>query len=63
MMVQKIEIFVFILSLIFCLKHLIHFIAVLNQEIPEPMKVGVMEKVLLYFASSYIITAIIMIFL
>jgi len=59
MMVQKIELFVLVLSIIYCLKHLIGFIFILGQDDPTPIKVGVVEKVLLYLASSYIVTSLI----
>jgi hypothetical protein len=59
MMIQKIEIFVFILSVIFCLKHLIGLIMMLTQEDPTQISIGKVEKVLLYLSSSYIVTSVI----
>jgi hypothetical protein len=62
-LLTKIEIFAFVLSIVFCSKHLIRLLMALNQENPEPMIVSKTEKVLLYFASAYIITFIIGIFI
>ena len=58
-MIEKLEIFVLVLSSLFCFKHLIQFIVTLTQEDPTPIKLGVIEKVLLYFSISYVITSII----
>jgi hypothetical protein len=58
-MIQKIELFVLVLSIIYCIKFIFQFSFTLRQDNPEPIKFGTIEKVLLYLASSYIITAII----
>lgn len=58
-MIQKIELFVFVLSIIFCLQFLLKFILILRQDNPEPMNTSTLEKIFLYLASSYIVTAII----
>jgi len=63
-MKEKIELFIFILSVVYCLKFIIEFAIILGQDDPTPMKISVIEKVFLYLASSYVITGIIsMIFL
>jgi hypothetical protein len=62
-MLEKVKIFVLVLSIIYCLKYLFEFIVLLRQDDPPPMNLGVVEKVLLYLSMSYIVTAIISIFL
>jgi len=59
MILQKIELFLFNLSVIYCIKYLIQFIAVLTQDNPTPIELGKVERVLLYLSASYIVTAII----
>jgi hypothetical protein len=55
-MINEIKLFVLILSLIFTLKFVFQFVIKLFQENPEEMKIDKNEKVLLHFASAYIIT-------
>jgi len=55
-MIEKVQLFVLILSIVFTLKKLIDFFIVLNQETPEPIKMSTTEKVFLYLGVSYIIT-------
>ena len=62
-MTQKIELFLFILSIVFCSRFIIEFIAALREDSPTPLKVSKNEKIFLYFASAYIITFLINIFL
>jgi len=58
-MIEKIQIFVLVLSALFCLNHLGRFIITLFQEEPVPIKLGVVNKILLYLSTSYIISSII----
>jgi hypothetical protein len=58
-MIQKIELFLFILSLIFTLRFLIEFILVLRNDNPSPMNVGKYNQVFLYLSTTYIITFLI----
>jgi hypothetical protein len=58
-MKEKIELFVFVLSIIYCIKFIIEFVIILRQDDPEPLKISMVEKIFLYLASSYIITGII----
>jgi hypothetical protein len=58
-MIPKIELFFLVLSAIYCVKFIFEFIFALRQDNPEPIKISSVEKVLLYLASSYIITALI----
>jgi len=60
-MIEKIELFVFVLSVLFCFKHLIGFIITLTQDDPLPIKLRITEKVVFYFSLSYIITSIILV--
>jgi hypothetical protein len=63
-MKEKIELFVFVLSVIYCIKFIIEFAIILGQDDPAPLKISVIEKVFLYLASSFVITGIVsMIFL
>jgi len=59
MMLLKIELFIFILSWLFCIKNLIQFVVALTQSDPVPIKLGIIEKVLLYCSIAYILTFII----
>lgn len=58
-MMYKIEIFLLVSSLIYCLKFLSEFLLKFTDENPEPIKVSVIEKIFLLVAVSYIITFII----
>jgi len=58
-MIQKIEIFTFVLSSLYCLKHIIAFFVMLGQDDPAPIKIGTVDKILLYLSASFILTAII----
>jgi len=62
-MIQKIEIFVLVLSVLYWIMFLFRFFTVIKEDNPEPMALGTFEKVLLYLSSSYIITGIITLFL
>lgn len=56
---QIIELYFFVLSVIFCLKFVVQFVITLGQEEPELIKINAFEKPLLYLAFAYIITSII----
>jgi len=58
-MIEEIKIFLLVLSSLFCLGHLVRFIITLTQVEPEPIKVGVPNKIFLYLSTSYILTTII----
>jgi len=58
-MIENILLFVLVLSVLFCFNHLVSFIIKLFQENPEPIKLGVVNKVLLYLSTAYIFTSII----
>jgi hypothetical protein len=62
-MIQKIELFVLVLSAIYCIKFIFAFSFALRQDNPEPIKISSVEKILLYLALSYIITSVISLFL
>lgn len=58
-MIQEIKLFVFILSVVFCLQFLVKFIILLTQDNPQPMNISITEKIFLYLSLSYVVTAII----
>jgi hypothetical protein len=58
-MLEKIELFVFNLSVLYCLKYLIQVIMVLKQDDPTPIVPSNVEKIFLYLSISYIVTTII----
>lgn len=62
-MIEKIQIFVLVLSILYILSFLFRLYMASKEPMPEPMGIGTIEKVLLHLAPSYIITAIIMLFL
>jgi len=55
---HQINIFLFILSIIYSIPFIIEFGIKFFQEEPTPMKINEIEKTILYFTSSYIITFI-----
>jgi hypothetical protein len=57
-MINEIKLFLFILSFIFTLRFIFQFTYHLTSDTPEPIKLKEIEKMLLYFASAYIITYI-----
>jgi len=61
-MIPKIELFLFILGIVFCLKHIIQLIMNLAQENPQPMKLTITNQALLYAAIAYVCTYIIFLF-
>lgn len=59
-MLQQINIFIIILSLIFLGVKIFDLIfRFLSQNNPEPIKYGNIEKILIYLSSSYLITNLI----
>jgi len=59
-MIEELKLFVLVLSGLFCFNHLVRFIITLFQENPVPIKLSVVNKVLLYFSTAYIFTSIIL---
>lgn len=57
-MINELKLFLFVLSVIFELKFIVTFIYQLTRETPEELKVSEIEKTILYFATAYIITYI-----
>jgi len=55
---HQIKLYFFVLSIIYSLRFLIEFGIKFFQEEPTPMKINEIEKTILYFTSSYIITYI-----
>lgn len=53
---HEIKLFLFVLSIIYSVRYLIEFGIKFFQDEPTPMKINEVEKTLLYFTSSYIIT-------
>jgi len=53
---HEIKLFLFVLSIIYSLRFLIEFGIKFFQEEPTPMTINDVEKTILYFTSSYIIT-------
>ncbi len=64
-MIQLFKIYVFVLSLLYILTFLIKIIIQIKSDDIniEPMNLSVLEKILLYTSGSYVITAIITLFL
>jgi hypothetical protein len=59
----KIELFLFVLSLVYSLKYLIQFVMVIKQDNPPPFKITIPEQVILYCSVAYVFTYIIGLFL
>jgi hypothetical protein len=57
-MISEIKLFLFVLSMVFELRFISTFIYQLTRETPEELKISEVEKTLLYFATAYIITYI-----
>jgi len=60
MILQKIELYLLVLSVIFCFRYILKILYLVKQEEPSPISINIIEKIFLYAASSYIITSIIM---
>lgn len=58
-MIQKIELFIFILSVIFSIRFVVEFVTKLREDNPTPMMVDKQNQTFLYLATSYIITYLI----
>ena len=59
---EKIELYLFILSLTFNIRFIIEFVLKIRETNPTPMKLSLGEKIAYYLSISYIITYIITIF-
>jgi hypothetical protein len=57
-MISNIELYLFVLSIIFILRFVIEFVVKLFITDAEPLSINKYEKVSLYFSFSYIITYI-----
>ena len=55
-MMEQIKLYLFVLSLVFCLRFVFEFIFKLTQETPTPLTLNKYQEGILYFAISYIIT-------
>ena len=62
-MIQKIELFILVLSVVFCFKFVFEFITALREDDPEPINVSNTERVFLYLAIAYILTSLINLFI
>ena len=58
-MINNIELFILILSVVFILRFIGEFVVKLLQTSPNPLEINKYERVCLYIAVSYIITYII----
>jgi len=59
-MIDEIRMFILMLSSLYCFNHLARFFINLFSTEPKEVKLGVVEKVLLYLSSAYILTTIIL---
>jgi uncharacterized membrane protein len=62
-MIQKVELFLLVLSFVYCFKFIFEFVTALKEEDPEPITVSNTERVFLYLAIAYIITSLINVFI
>ena len=62
-MIQKVELFLLVLSFVYCFKFIFEFVTALKEEDPEPITVSNTERVFLYLAVAYIITSLINLFI
>jgi uncharacterized membrane protein len=62
-MIQKVELFLLVLSFVYCFKFIFEFITALKEDNPEPITVSNTERVFLYLAVAYIITSQINLFI
>jgi len=58
-MVNNIGLYFFILSIVYNLKFILEFLVKLREENPKPLIISNVEKIVMYFTISYIITYII----
>jgi len=61
-MIPKIELFLFVLGVVFSLKHIVQLVINVLQENPQPMKLTITNQALLYAAVAYVCTYIIYLF-
>ena len=54
----QIKVFLFVISILFSMRLIAEFTIKLFQDHPEPLVLSKIEQVLIYLASSYIITFI-----
>jgi len=59
-MIEEIRLFVLMLSALFCFNQIARFVFNLFLTEPRVIKLTVIEKVLLYLSSAYILTTIIL---
>jgi hypothetical protein len=57
-MINNIELYILVLSIVFVLRFIVEFIVKLFITDANPITINKYEKVIIYFASSYIITYI-----
>lgn len=57
-MINNIELYILILSIVFIMRFVVEFIIKLFVSDAKPLSVNTYEKVIFYFAISYIITYI-----
>ena len=62
-MIQKVELFLLVLSFVYCFKFIFEFITDLKEEDPETITLSNKERVFLYLAIAYIITSLINVFI
>lgn len=62
-MIQKVELFLLVLSFVYCFKFIFEFVTALKEEDPEPITLSNTERVFLYLAIAYIITSLINVFI
>jgi hypothetical protein len=58
-MIQKIELYFFILSIVFSIRFVIEFVSKLREENPTPMQMEKHNQAFLYLTTSYIVTYLI----
>jgi hypothetical protein len=58
-MINQIQIFLLVLSVIFLLKFAIEFLIKLRDDDPKPIEITKVNQVFIYLAISYVITFII----
>jgi len=59
-MIEEIKLFILVLSAIFCGSYVLRIVISIFQPDPIPIKLNVSERILIYLASTYILTSIIL---
>lgn len=59
-MTNKIEVFLFVFSIIFTLKYIVEVIINLSDDVPNQIKISKVELISIFIAISYIITFLIL---